>query len=73
MPIGWLMYLRVIDVYLEIPNWSPEMHTNWSLCMKLYISAPKDMEEAAAMFIEVCTHVFINYSIQGIYSINGGP
>ena len=42
-------------VYLEIPNWSPEMHVNWSLCMKLYISAPEDMEQAANMFIEVCT------------------
>ncbi|XP_065887361.1 nephrocystin-3-like [Dysidea avara] len=35
----------------EIPNWSPEMHVNWSLCLKLYISAPKDMEQAANMFI----------------------
>ena len=32
------------------------MHVNWSLCMKLYISAPKDMEQAARMFIEVRTY-----------------
>ena len=45
----------IIAVSLEIPNWSPEMHVNWSLCMKLYISAPEDMEQAAKIFIEVCT------------------
>lgn len=46
--------ILITSVYLEIPNWSPEMHVNWSLCMKLYISAPRDMDEAARMFIEVC-------------------
>ena len=37
----------------EIPNWSPEMHVNWSLCLKLYISAPEDMKQAANTFIRV--------------------
>lgn len=40
------------------------MHINWSLCLKLYISAPKDMEQAANMFIRVSVSV-----VSGQYQI----
>ena len=51
------MCVVLTNSFPEIPNWSPEMHVNWSLCLKLYISAPKDMEQAANMFIRVSVNL----------------